>query len=85
MSKKFQTPCGASTVGLALTSPVFAGRDKGVSYPAIHPSSQDRTNVFGPARIFRDVSGDFPLTEVPAIGPGLPRANGSNGGAADVE
>lgn len=86
MSTEFQPPRKEPARGILFaSSPASAGRDKGVSRPLKHPTSQHRTDASGRRPISGNADGDIPSLpeDVPAIGTG-PRLGGiSSGGAAN--
>ena len=62
MSKEFQPPRKEPARGILFaSSPASAGRDKGVSRPLKHPTSQHRTDASGRRPISGNADGDIPF------------------------
>ncbi len=62
MSTEFQPPRKDPARGILFaSSPASAGRDKGVSRPLKHPTSQHRTDASGRPPISGTADGDIPF------------------------
>ncbi len=87
MSTEFQPPRKDRATGILLvSSPASAGRDRGVSRPLKHLTSQDRTDTPGQPSNGGNADGVSPSLlpgDVPAIGAGPALGGMSSGGAAN--